>query len=106
MMICAPLAKSPNCASQGHQRLGIVTTVAIFKSQYARLGERGIVDLAARLAVCDVPGGTYSCSFSISARDRMALVKRSAAGILPGQPDGYAGFQGQGPPSASASAMP
>jgi uncharacterized protein (UPF0548 family) len=43
IMICAPLAKSPNCASQS-TRVRVGTGIAVFEAEHAVFGQRAVVD--------------------------------------------------------------
>ncbi len=75
-----------------HQRFGIVPAVAVLESQYARLGERGIIDFAARLALCDVFERNVLLLVLDIEQHGVALVKGAASRILPGQANRYSGF--------------
>ena len=41
MIVCAPLAKSPNCASQQHERARVGERIAIFEAEHAELATAG-----------------------------------------------------------------
>ena len=47
MMICAPLAKSPNCASQSTSMSGKSSAVAVIEAEHGVFRERAVVDAEA-----------------------------------------------------------
>ena len=53
-MICAPLAKSPNCASHSDQRVGLGERVAVLEAEHRVFREHRVDDLVARLPLADV----------------------------------------------------
>ena len=83
MMTCAPLAKSPNCASHSSERLRIVAAEAIFKAQHGGFRQnRSCKSQTTPGRARDGDSGTYSFSFSVSIQHRVAMVERSASRIL------------------------
>ena len=51
MMTCAPLAKSPNCASQITRVLRVGEAVAVFEADHGGLRQRAVDDVEPRLAL-------------------------------------------------------
>ena len=49
MMTCAPLAKSPNCASQSTRASRPLDAVAVLEAEHRELGERAVAGLERRL---------------------------------------------------------
>ena len=83
-----------------HQRFGIVAAVAVFEAHHARLGERGVVDFATRLAGRDVlQRDVFRFVFDIE-QDRVPLVEGSAPRILAAHANGdavlYEACKGEG----------
>ena len=50
-MTCAPLAKSPNCASHSTSAFGLGERIAIFEAEHGLFREHRIDDLESGLAV-------------------------------------------------------
>ena len=53
-MICAPLAKSPNCASHMRQRIGFGQRIAVFEAEDGVFREHRVDDLVLGLTLADV----------------------------------------------------
>ena len=86
IMICAPLAKSPNCASQIDQRQRIGHAVAELEAQHGVLAERAVEDVEARLVGRDVLQGHVAPAGLGIVERQVALAEGAAAGILAAEP--------------------
>ena len=88
MMVCAPLAKSPNCASHSTSVRGIGERIAIFEAEHAEFAERGVPHLETA-----GPDGRqrdiFVAGFLVDPHG-VALAEGAAAAILPRQADAVA----------------
>ena len=93
MMICAPLAKSPNCASHKHEHVGEIEPVAVIEAEHGVLGERAVVDAERRLARLDVVERLVALARLHVVEHRVALGERAAAAVLAGETHRVAAFE-------------
>ena len=84
MMLCAPLAKSPNCASHSTRRLRVRERIAIFEAEHAELAERAVADLEAAAAL-DMAERNVLLAGLLVDPHRVALAERPAAAVLAGE---------------------
>ena len=85
MITWAPLAKSPNWASQMASPSGQPSAVAVFEAQGGRLAQRAVTDLDRSLAVGQVPQRRGRVAGLLIVEDRVAVAEGAAAGVLAGQ---------------------
>src|SRR5579872_3535395 len=76
----APLAKSPNCASD-RQRIGLGERVAVFEAEHGFFRQTGVQHLVARLISGDVIERRVATLVFLIEQYRMALRERAALGI-------------------------
>ena len=69
MMTCAPLAKSPNCASHRQSMFGIIERVTVVESEHRRFARAGVVNANARLVRREVLSGHVSARASSRRRE-------------------------------------
>ena len=84
---CAPLAKSPNCASHRRQRVRLGERVAVFESEHRLFRQHRVDDLIARLPVADVVERDVARLGLLIDQHRMALRERAALAVLAGEAD-------------------
>ncbi len=91
MTTCAPLAKSPNCASQISQRIRLGRGVAVLERQHRRFRQDGIDDDEIRLVRRDILQGDVVTLIELHAvlvvQHGMAMEERAAPAVLSGQAD-------------------
>ena len=100
---CAPLAKSPNCASQSVSAFGSRQRVAVLEAEHRLFREHRIDDFVARLRRREIVQAGYSGFRRLIVEHRVALREGAALEILAGQADRVAVEQEA--PKASASAV-
>ena len=88
MIVCAPLAKSPNCASQRTSASGAAVGVAVLEPDARVLGERRVVDLERGLRALQPLHRDLDLAGDRVVEDEVAVGERAALGVLPGEPDG------------------
>ena len=85
-MICAPLMKSPNCASQPTHASGSDDRVAVLEAERGVLGEHGVVEHHRRLRRVDVAERAV-LGLGVGVDEHaVALAERAPARVLAGEP--------------------
>ena len=87
---CAPLAKSPNCASHKRQRVGLGQRIAVLEAEHRLFRQHRVDDLEARLLVGEVVERRVAVLVLLVDQHRMALA-RTCRARCPGRraaPDG------------------
>ena len=100
---CAPLAKSPNCASQSVSAFGRGERIAIFETEHGLFRKHRIDDFVARLRRRKIGERDVALFGLLVVEHRVALREGAALPILAGEPDLVAVEQSA--PKASASAI-
>ena len=83
---CAPLAKSPNCASHKRQRVRLGERIAVLEAEHRLFREHRVDHLEARLLVGEMVQRGVAVLVLLVDQHRMALRERAALGVLAGQP--------------------
>ena len=107
MTIWAPLAKSPNWASQATRASGDLDRVAVLEAQRGVLRQQRVVDgeVARLLAAPDGPAGPIPCPVRVVDEDGVALAEGPPPGVLTGQPH-VGAFEQQRPDGQSLAERP
>ena len=104
MMTCAPLAKSPNCASHITSALRLGEAVAVFEAEHGGFRQRAVEHLERRLS-----RARHAAAGCISPRSPGRSARRGAArrcrGPNPGRTDARTCLRRSSVPKASASAV-
>ena len=87
MMTCAPLAKSPNCASHSTSVRGIGEAVAVFEADHRGFRKRAVDDLERRLSGADVVDRDVAFFGLLVDQHGVALREGAAPAVLTGHPD-------------------
>ena len=76
---CAPLAKSPNCASHNVKRVGLGQGVAVFETEHGLFREHRVDDLVAGLRLADMVEGRVALLVLLIDQNRMPLTRMCRA---------------------------
>ena len=87
MMICAPLTKSPNCASQQHERVLVRHGVAVLEAHGGVLGQQRVVDPELALLRAQVGERRVLGARLVVDLHRVTLRERASARVLTGESD-------------------
>ena len=90
MITCAPLTKSPNCASQRTSACGTVDRVAVLEAEGGSLGERRVVHLEGRARGSEVLDRRVLLAGHEVVEDEVAVREGAALGVLAGHAHGRA----------------
>ena len=86
MTTCAPLAKSPNCASQIDERVGLGGRVAVLEAEHRFFGQHRVDDHEVALVLARCAAAGCSCPRPTLAvlvvQHRVAMEERAAADVL------------------------
>ena len=87
---CAPLAKSPNCASHKRQRIGLGQRIAVFEAEHGFFRQHRIDDFVVRLAVAEMVQRRIARFGLLIDEHAVALREGAALAVLAGQAHGIA----------------
>ena len=104
MMVCAPFAKSPNCASQRQSMFGIIERIAVIETEHGRFRKQAVVNANARLFRREMQQRNVRLARFRIVKNGVPLSECSARLSWPDKRTGVPSRRSE--PNASASAKP